>query len=69
MDYRYLLHFERDARFDVFEPLAAEASGTREDLADLIWLRGERRDDSLPTAALSLAEIEDIVSAEAAACG
>lgn len=28
MDYRYLLHFERDARFDVLEHLAAMASPT-----------------------------------------
>lgn len=32
-----------------------------EDFADLIWLRGERRDDRLPTAELSLAEIEALV--------
>lgn len=33
-----------------------------EDYADLVWLRGERRDDRLPTADLSLAEIEALVS-------
>lgn len=33
-----------------------------EDYADLIWLRGQRRDDRLPTANLSLAEIEALVS-------
>jgi hypothetical protein len=37
-----------------------------EDFADLIWLRGERRDDRLPTAEMSLAEIESLVGAAAA---
>ncbi len=32
-----------------------------EDYADLIWLRGARRDDRLPTAALALPEIEELV--------
>jgi hypothetical protein len=35
-----------------------------EDYADLIWLRGERRDDRLPTADLSLVDIEALVSPE-----
>lgn len=33
-----------------------------EDYADLVWLRGERRDDRLPTADLSLAQIEALLS-------
>lgn len=33
-----------------------------EDYADLIWLRGEQRDDRLPTADLTLAEIEELLS-------
>lgn len=38
-----------------------------EDYADLIWLRGERRDDRLPTADLTLADIEALVSPAPAA--
>jgi hypothetical protein len=37
-----------------------------EDFADLIWLRGERRDDRLPTADLSLTDIEALVRPPAA---
>lgn len=32
-----------------------------EDFADLLWLRGERRDDRLPTADLALTDIEALV--------
>jgi hypothetical protein len=38
-----------------------------EDFADLIWLRGEERDDRLPTADLSLAQIEELLSPAPAA--
>jgi hypothetical protein len=41
----------------------------REDEADLFWLRGSPRDDTLPTAELSLAEIEALVAPTPAADG
>ena len=40
-----------------------------EDYADLIWLRGERRDDRLPTSEMSLAEIEAFLADGAEGAG
>lgn len=61
-----ILFWESESIRDTMVGLLEDCRGVygvfdREDEADLFWFRGERRDDELPTADLSLAEIEELV--------